>query len=84
MEALESELDIRSGFTEDPMSLLPQVVPFEDWRDVQRELRAHYAEDAGSSELPEAECWCSDSAQEYGLTDVGCPRHGSSGPEPER
>lgn len=51
MEALETELDIASGFNDDPMSLLPQVVPFEDWRDVQRELRAKYAEDTYDESL---------------------------------
>ncbi|WP_114589374.1 hypothetical protein [Microbacterium arborescens] len=42
MERLEDEMGIVTGFDEDPMSLLPQVVPFESWRDVERELRATY------------------------------------------
>ena len=29
---------------------------------------------------PKPECWCSDSAQEYGLTDAGCPRHSPGDP----
>jgi len=29
---------------------------------------------------PEPECWCSDSALEYGLTDAGCPRHDPAKP----
>lgn len=42
LEALEDECDIVTGFDDESMSLLPQVVPFEDWRDVERELRAKY------------------------------------------
>lgn len=35
-----------------------------------------------ASQSSEPECWCSDSAQEYGLTDAGCPRHHPSDPSP--
>lgn len=53
----------------EPETLAPMSPVFEDsltddeW--VERRLAAP----------TEAECWCSDIAQSYGLTDPGCPRH---------